>query len=45
MYTTLREAEHRSTAPIAYWNVPGATLLVPRQRRCQVGQGPPDGVG
>lgn len=35
VYTVLREAEHRSTAPIPYWNIPGATLLVPRQRRCQ----------
>jgi len=34
VYTVLREAEHRSTAPIAYWNLPGATVLVPRQKRC-----------
>ena len=31
----LREAEHRSTAPIPYWNIPGAKRLVPRQRRCE----------
>ncbi|EFJ40130.1 hypothetical protein VOLCADRAFT_100143 [Volvox carteri f. nagariensis] len=35
VYTVLREAEHRSTAPLAYWNLPGATIVVPRQRRCQ----------
>jgi hypothetical protein len=35
VYTVLREAEHRSTAPLAYWDLPGAKLLVPRQRRCQ----------
>ncbi|KAG2483949.1 hypothetical protein HYH03_017195 [Edaphochlamys debaryana] len=35
VYVLLREAEHRSTAPIAYWNIPGVALLVPRQRRCQ----------
>lgn len=35
VYTVLREAEHRSTAPLAYWNLPGATVLVPRQKRCQ----------
>ncbi|KXZ44112.1 hypothetical protein GPECTOR_73g633 [Gonium pectorale] len=34
VYTVLREAEHRSTAPIAYWNIPGVAMLVPRQRRC-----------
>lgn len=33
MYTALREAEYRSTAPIAYWNLPPARWLVPRQRR------------
>ena len=33
----LREAEHRSTAPIQYWNLPGAKVLIPRQRKCQVG--------
>ncbi|GLC45871.1 hypothetical protein PLESTB_001447900 [Pleodorina starrii] len=35
VYTVLREAEHRSTAPLAYWNIPGVALVVPRQRRCQ----------
>lgn len=35
VYTVLREAEHRSTAPLAYWNLPGAKTLVPRQKRCQ----------
>lgn len=35
VYTTLREAEYRSTAPIAYWNLPPARWLVPRQRRVQ----------
>eukprot|EP00798_Chlamydomonas_sp_ICE-L_P019303 gene19303-25951_t len=34
VYTVLREAEHRSTAPIPYWNIPGITALVPRQKRC-----------
>ncbi len=34
VYTVLREAEYRSTFPIAYWNLPGAMALVPRQRRC-----------
>ncbi len=24
VYTVLREAEYRSTFPIAYWNIPGA---------------------
>ena len=34
VYVVLREAEHRSTAPIQYWNFPGAKTLVPRQKRC-----------
>lgn len=34
VYTVLREAEHRSTAPIAYWDIPGAKQLIPRQRAC-----------
>ena len=34
VYTVLREAEHRSTAPIQYWNFPGAKELVPRQKKC-----------
>jgi hypothetical protein len=33
VYTTLREAEYRSTYPIAYWKVPPLRWLVPRQRR------------
>ena len=33
VYTTLREAEHRSLCPIPYWKLPGATDLVPRQVR------------
>lgn len=33
VYTALREAEYRSTAPIAYWNLPPARWIVPRQRR------------
>ncbi|KAG2433939.1 hypothetical protein HYH02_012484 [Chlamydomonas schloesseri] len=35
VYTLLREVEHRSTAPIAYWNIPGIQFVVPRQKRCQ----------
>lgn len=35
VYTALREAEHRSTAPLAYWNLPFATYIVPRQVRCR----------
>lgn len=34
MYTVLREAEYRSTAPIPYWNVPLLAAIVPRQQRC-----------
>uniref|UniRef100_A0A7S0RBW3 Cytochrome P450 n=1 Tax=Chlamydomonas leiostraca TaxID=1034604 RepID=A0A7S0RBW3_9CHLO len=34
VYVLLREAEHRSTAPIPYWDLPGAKVLVPRQRKC-----------
>ena len=26
VYTVLREAEHRSTAPIPYWDIPGECL-------------------
>ncbi|KAL4447666.1 hypothetical protein ABPG75_004885 [Micractinium tetrahymenae] len=33
VYTTLREAEYRSTYPIAYWNVAPLRWIVPRQRR------------
>jgi cytochrome P450 family 97 subfamily B polypeptide 3 len=33
VYRTLREAEHRSTAMIPYWKIPGASTLVPRQRQ------------
>lgn len=35
VYTVLREAEHRSTAPIPYWNLPFAAMLVPQQRKVQ----------
>lgn len=35
VYTALREAEHRSTAFLPYWNLPGASWVVPRQRRCR----------
>ena len=34
MYTTLREAEYRSTFPIPYWNFPPLRWIVPRQRAC-----------
>lgn len=34
VYTALREAEYRSTYPIAYWNIPPLRYLVPRQRQC-----------
>ena len=33
VYGVLKEAEHRSTFYIPYWNLPGASVLVPRQRR------------
>ncbi|PSC75082.1 cytochrome P450 superfamily [Micractinium conductrix] len=33
VYTTLREAEYRSTYPIAYWNIVPLRYIVPRQRR------------
>jgi beta-ring hydroxylase len=33
VYTVLREAELRSTAPIPYWNVPLLAAIDPRQRR------------
>jgi len=35
VYNTLREAEHRSTFYFPYWNIPGASMVVPRQRRFQ----------
>jgi beta-ring hydroxylase len=35
VYTTLREAEYRSTYPLPYWNFPPLRWLVPRQRQCQ----------
>ncbi|GFR50051.1 hypothetical protein Agub_g12102, partial [Astrephomene gubernaculifera] len=35
VYTLLREAEHRSLTPLPYWDLPGAALLVPRQRACR----------
>lgn len=31
VYTTLREAEHRSLTPIPYWRIPFADELIPRQ--------------
>ena len=34
MYTSLREAEYRSTAFVPYWNIPLLRAIVPRQRRC-----------
>ena len=33
MYGVLKEAEHRSTFYIPYWNLPFAKNLVPRQRK------------
>lgn len=33
VYRTLREAEHRSMTFLPYWKIPGATTIVPRQRR------------
>ena len=33
VYTTLREAEHRSLTPIPYWRLPFADVLIPRQVR------------
>ena len=33
VYGVLKEAEHRSTFYIPYWNLPLAAVLVPRQRR------------
>lgn len=33
VYRVLRESEHRSTFPLQYWNVPGASAVVPRQRQ------------
>ncbi|KAK9834172.1 hypothetical protein WJX81_005149 [Elliptochloris bilobata] len=33
VYGVLKEAEHRSTFYIPYWNLPLASVLVPRQRR------------
>jgi len=33
VYTTLREAEYRSTYPIPYWNIPFLAALVPRQKQ------------
>lgn len=35
VYNTLREAEHRSTFYFPYWNIPFASVLVPRQRAFQ----------
>ena len=33
VYSTLKEAEHRSTIPLPYWELPLANLLVPRLRK------------
>jgi len=33
VYRVLREAEHRSTFYFPYWNIPGASYVVPRQIR------------
>jgi hypothetical protein len=35
VYTTLREAEHRSLTPIPYWKLPFADELIPRQARAR----------
>ncbi|CAG9464570.1 unnamed protein product [Pedinophyceae sp. YPF-701] len=32
VYGVLKEAEHRSTFYIPYWDLPGASVIVPRQR-------------
>lgn len=31
----LVEVEHRSQVPAPYWDIPGASLVVPRQRKFQ----------
>lgn len=36
VYSVLVEAEHRSTTPLPYWNLPFANLLVPRLRKFNV---------
>ena len=33
VYSTLKEAEHRSITPVPYWNFPLANTLVPRLRK------------
>jgi cytochrome P450 len=33
VYSTLKEAEHRATTPLPYWNLPLANQLVPRLRK------------
>eukprot|EP01042_Synura_sphagnicola_P003493 gene3493-4340_t len=33
VYSTLKEAEHRSITPLPYWQLPLANLLVPRLRK------------
>jgi cytochrome P450 len=33
VYSTLKEAEHRSITPLPYWDLPLASILVPRQRK------------
>lgn len=37
VYSVLKEAEHRSTFYLPYWDLPLASALVPRQRRFQRG--------
>lgn len=32
VYGVLKEAEHRSTFYFPYWDIPGASVVVPRQR-------------
>ena len=33
VYSTLKEAEHRSITPLPYWNFPLANTLIPRLRK------------
>lgn len=35
VYGVLKEAEHRSTFYLPYWNIPLAQYIVPRQRKFQ----------
>ncbi len=44
VYGVLKEAEHRSTFYIPYWNIPITKYIVPRQaRRDEVAGGGPNG--